>query len=203
VHLSDGRTAELSPDLVVRERLSVGSIISSDEHWHSILAAQARLDARFRLIRLLSTRRKTRREAEDYLTRLGFPPDAVDHAVQAAEHLGYLNDEAYAGAYARTKDRTQKEGPRSIAAGLGRRGVDREIIDETIAPLEPEEVQKPKALVLAQKRWASQQTSNRKSSKATPREEQAKLAAYLLRRGFSPDIVYAVVEKVTGHSPED
>lgn len=201
VTLEDDRSALLSADLVVRERLKAGLALRDEEHWQDLLAAQAALEARQRLINLLSTRRKTRREAEAYLQRLGFPEAAVEQALEAAAHLGYLDDTAYAGAYVRTKDRTQKEGPRSIAAGLGRRGVDRDIIDEAIAPIEPDEIQKPKALELARKRWATHTTA-KPSRQDSPREAKQKLSAFLLRRGFTPDVVYSVVREVTGELQE-
>ncbi len=199
IELADGRQASFSPEIVVRERLRVGDILASEQQWTQLLAGQAEFDARQRLIAHLSARRKTRREAEAYLTRLGYDDHAVEHAVNSAAELGYLDDAAFAGAYARTKDNTRKEGPRSISAGLFRRGVDKELVDEAVAPLESEEVQFPKALALGEKKWAGQQ-SNPKSSSL---EQRKKLTSFLLRRGFTPSVVHEAVKKITGRRVDE
>src|SRR5262245_20923240 len=125
VSFGDGTAISLDADLVVQFRLARGMQLT-DERFQEIKSAEERLQARRRLIRYLSLRRKTEREAIEYLRRLAFSESAVESAIEAARELGYLNDETYAAAYTSSQSRTSGKGPRAIEYELRAKGVSRD-----------------------------------------------------------------------------
>ena len=71
LEFEDGSSMVLDPELAVQFRITKGRDLASEER-ADMEARQARLMARRRLVRHLSLRRKTAREAARYLRQLGF-----------------------------------------------------------------------------------------------------------------------------------
>ncbi len=95
--------------------------------------------ARRRAVNLLSARPLSRRELERRLVEKGETPQHAAAAADYMEHLGYLDDRAYALTLARHYS-DKGCGPRKVREELYRRGVPREYWDEALEGLEsPEE----------------------------------------------------------------
>ncbi|MCX7717236.1 MAG: recombination regulator RecX, partial [Candidatus Sumerlaeaceae bacterium] len=153
------------------------------------------LAARRRLIRHLAARRKTVREAQSYLERLGFAPDAVETAVAAARELGLLDDARFAESLRRTHERVGLRGPRAIRHDLLTRGVDPETADAAVQPSCDPETQRVNARRAAERRAAALRTE-------PPAKARQKLQAFLLRKGYDADIATEVTRQLLGEDPE-
>jgi SOS response regulatory protein OraA/RecX len=194
IRFDDGSILELDAELAVRFRLATGAELSGGDIAR-LEAEQARLAARRRLVRHLAARRKTVREAHAYLERLGFPPDAVTSAVEAALDLGLLDDARFAQSLCRTHERVSHRGPRAIRHELVSRGVAPETADAAVQPSRDPDTQRANARHAAQRRAAALQ------GEPAARARQ-KLHAFLLRKGYDPDIADEVTRQIMGESDE-
>lgn len=196
VEFEDGSTLELDPEIVVKFRLKSG--MDLDENLCTTLRLeQAKLTARRRLVRYLSPRRKTLQEARFYLTRLGFSDEVIDYAVGAACELGLLNDTAYAEAFVRTQKKLAKKGPRAIAHELFAKGVEPSAVHNSVASNYTPDQQRELARQVAQKRLASLVRIE------SVGKLQQRLFAFLLNRGFDPDVCSEVVRELVKEPTEE
>ncbi|AXA35018.1 Regulatory protein RecX [Candidatus Sumerlaea chitinivorans] len=195
VELSTGDTFQLDAELIVRFQLKKGMELNTDFR-QRLEEEQATLLARRRLVRYLSGRRKTKKEAEEYLRRLGFKDRAVAAAIQGATELGLLNDESYAIAYRRTQERISAKGYRAIEHELIARGVAPSVARKAIADATSREYQLQLANQLAEKR-------RRALADLDPMKGRQRLSNFLLRRGFDAEVVSEVVRKFYGDSEND
>ena len=194
VRFDDGSLLELDAELAVRFRLATGVHLTGEERAR-LAAEQARLGARRRLVRHLSARRKTVREAQAYLERLGFPDDAVEAAVAAARELGLLDDARFAESLRRTHERVGRRGPRAIRHELLTRGVDPDTADTAVRPSCDPATQRINARRAAERRAASLRTE-------PPAKARQKLHAFLVRKGYDADIAAEVTRELLGEDTE-
>lgn len=190
MQLSNDEKVEIDPELVVRFHLKKGMELSA-ESLAELQLEQHKLTARRAIVRYLSLRKKSRREAELYLERRGFPPAAVEPAISAASELGLLNDTQYAEAFVRTQVRSSSKGPRAIEQELRMRGVHKEIAAEVIQPQATPETQRERALAAGRKKVASLRDD-------APTDAFRKLYAFLMRKGYDGDICGEVSRELLG-----
>lgn len=147
--------------------------------------------ARRRAANILSARPLSRKELEKRLTEKGETPAHAAAAADYMEHLGYLNDEAYAKMLAEHYA-TKGYGPRKIRDELYRRGVPREFWDDALDGLgEPDDALD--ALVAAKLR----------STSRPDRTDFKKVSDALARRGYGwSDISAALCRYQREHEVE-
>lgn len=139
--------------------------------------------ARRRAANILSARPLSRKELEKRLTEKGETPAHAAAAADYMEHLGYLNDEAYAKMLAEHYA-TKGYGPRKIRDELYRRGVPREFWDDALDGLgEPEDALD--ALVAAKLR----------STSHPGRADFKKVSDALARRGYAWSDISAAIRR--------
>jgi regulatory protein len=93
----------------------------------------AKLPLHERALRLLAVRPRTRRELQTRLIRAGFERDEVEAELVRLEDVGLLDDARFASAFVEHALDRRLEGRRSIAASLTAKGLDRRLIEETLA----------------------------------------------------------------------
>lgn len=139
--------------------------------------------ARRRAVNILSARPLSRKELEKRLIEKGETPAHAAAAADYMEHLGYLNDEAYAKMLAEHYA-AKGYGPRKVRDELYRRGVSREFWDAALEGLgEPDDTLD--TLVAAKLR-------------ATPRPDRAalkKVSDALARRGYGWSDISAAIRR--------
>lgn len=136
-------------------------------------------------LRYLAARDRTRYEVESYLRKKGFSDQVAREALERLGRWGYLDDRRVALNWARTKMQTALWGRARVSAALQRRGVERETIQEILFVLDQEFPDADLALRAA-----------RKYIRSHPRAGAAlgrRLAAYLSRRGFAPEIITRLI----------
>ncbi|MDR2182697.1 MAG: recombination regulator RecX [Clostridiales bacterium] len=143
-------------------------------------------------VRYLSHAPRTRKQMQDRLAAKEFSPEAARAVIQLLTEMGYLNDIALAQNYISAKTRLNNYGRRRIAAALSQKGVAKEDIQAAYdAILQQDDHDEAEAARRAlTKRLARKDITEIVND---PKEMQ-RLASFLMRRGFSYDIVKSVLK---------
>jgi regulatory protein len=145
-----------------------------------------RTSVKDRALRLLSVRSRSRSELRFRLIRAGYDPEEVDGAVAALEAVGLVDDERFAREVAESK-RRRGMGRRAGLAALRQKGVDRELAEQVVGDVNPED-EAERAYLVARARLG-------RLGAAAPEVAHRRTVAYLIRRGYEPIIAGAAVHR--------
>ncbi|MEM6782825.1 MAG: RecX family transcriptional regulator [Bacteroidota bacterium] len=177
----------LTKDVAVTEGLRKGQRLTVAEQ-EALLGRDEVLRARRKALDYLSYKARTSSEVRRKLREKGFPENAIEDAVARMEDLGYLDDAAYAKAYARGRFTGRGYGPQRIRTDLLKRGLDRRHIDAALDEVaEPDDLYEA-AMRHGEKRW------DRLASEPDPRKRRKKTFDFLIRRGYDFDTARRVLE---------
>jgi len=150
---------------------------------------RAKASARSSALRLLSRREYTTSELRQKLLDRDLPEADVDEALRALTTSRILDDRRAGAAHIRTASRIKGRGRLRIQRELEARGLDRALIRELLAELDPADE------LAAIRRFA---TRKRLPATLTPAERR-RVFQQLLRRGFSAD----AIAKALGRQDQD
>ena len=170
VTLCGGEEIKTTLNVVTDLRLYAGRELDGEELKELRAASRSAL-ARNRAMELLSRRPMSEKELIDKLIRKGEDEETAADCARWLRENGFLNDESYAAAVARHYA-AKGYGPGRVRAELSRRGVDRELWDDTLEAM-PENTDKLDRFI---------------SSRLTDPEDRdqiRKVSAALYRRGYS------------------
>lgn len=173
-------------DLLLESGLAKGEVLDQDRI-DDILARDAIDRAVSTAMRALEQRMQTGRELRTRLLRKGFEPETIDSAIARLTDYGYLNDERFAELWIENRLAHRPRGKRMLEQELRQKGIDRQIVDETVAGMEIDD--RAAALELARKRLKSVQGH-------PPDEQKKKLTGILARRGFDFGVIRTTLETV-------
>lgn len=157
---------------VMEHRLKVGSIVTEEELSQLQLAGE-RQTALDKALTHISASMKTERDIRDFLRRKGYLQDVADYVVGKMKGYGYLDDEAYARAYAESAGK--RKGGRLIRMELKRKGVS----DQAIAAALSEGVDEGAAAKAALEKYLRGKKLDEKTLR--------KAYAHLMSKGFDYD----------------
>lgn len=157
---------------VMEHRLKVGSIVTEEELSQLQLAGE-RQTALDKALTHISASMKTERDIRDFLRRKGYLQDVADYVVGKMKGYGYLDDEAYARAYAESTGK--RKGGRLIRMELKRKGVS----DQAIAAALSERVDEGAAAKAALEKYLRGKKPDEKTLR--------KAYAHLMSKGFDYD----------------
>lgn len=125
-------------------------------------------------LRILNYRFNSEAELRRKLARKKFERDEIDAAIARLRSEKWLDDERFAGAFARTRSR-RRIGAKRIKLELRAAGVDDEVAAQAVAENVDPEVEREhmRALIARRAGW-----------------ERNKLAAYLLKQGYDAALVW-------------
>lgn len=119
----------------------------------------------------------------------GIPEDIADRVLERFVAAGLIDDRAFAEMFIRTQRESRGLSKRALVYELERRGVSREIAEESLEDIDDEyEV----ALRFAQKKSSSLRG-------VETRTAERRLAGMLARKGYGASITYRVVREVLGN----
>lgn len=145
-------------------------------------------------IRLLARRARSRDEMAQRLARKEFSQPVIGRVLAWLEERRLLDDEAFARAWIQDQTARKPAGPAYLRAGLRKRGIAKECVDAAIARFREEAGDEGSAAAdLARRRLGSR-------SPADP-VVRRRLGAYLVRRGFSVDLVKRVLRRFQAELP--
>lgn len=165
-------------------RLRRGQFLS-DEDIERLKAADAYARARDAALRYLAVRPRSEAEVRQYLARKGFDETTVNQVIGRLLEWGYLDDEAFARAWVRERERFRPRGPKALRQELRRKGIDEGIIERVLADLDPEASARA-ALAPRLHQWQHLDW----------RAFRKKAGDFLARRGFSYDLINDLVRSV-------
>jgi regulatory protein len=139
-----------------------------------------------RALGLLAVRQRSRRELEGRLRQAGYPPEEIDEVVLRLESVGLLDDQAFALALAEHRLGARHEGRRAVEQALASKGVDRALATAVLDELAGDE--QVRADDLAISRAA-------RLGGLDPAKAFQRLAAFLARRGYPPDVARSAARK--------
>ncbi len=114
---------------VMQYRLKVGTEVTAGQL--SEMQLESEKDTAFdKALFHISTSMKTEREIRDFLKKKGYLADVQDYVVEKMRQYRFLDDAAYARAYAESM--AKKKGARLIAMELKRKGISDEIAEEAV-----------------------------------------------------------------------
>jgi regulatory protein len=135
-------------------------------------------------LRLLTTRARTRAELRQRLAQRGFEAAAVAETLERLERVGLVDDAALAAAVAEGRAERGLDAP-AIAAELRDRGVDPALAERAAQTAVPAEDRADRCREVAEARLAQ-------LADLPAPTQLRRLAAYLARRGYPPDLAESV-----------
>ncbi|WP_058304005.1 RecX family transcriptional regulator [Gorillibacterium timonense] len=184
----DGEYAlSVHEDLLIQYRLLKGESVDKIR-LEEILQADEKHRAYLDAIRFISVRSRSIDEVRKKLKTRGYEPPMIQQVLDQLGEQGYLNDLDFAELWTKERITLQKKGRKWVEQELRQKGVNKQIISDAIGRIDPEE-EKQQALTVATKRW--------KLLSGEPADKKRKLFAFLARRGYSPQLVSAVVKEVS------
>jgi regulatory protein len=180
IHI-DGKFAfGLSNEIVLKYDLHTGDEID-DDLIQNVLLAQERQKIRDRAFRILRYRRRTVQELRNRLLKLGFEDNLVNDVLDEFIQDNTLDDTSFAEAFAADYTKLKPKGNIFIKRELAKRGIS----EETIANLiqKRDERRLVKEFIQKKSTWFDIKDS----------KDKRKMVQHLLRRGFTPGVVYEVL----------
>ena len=175
-------------DVVTDARLYAGMELD-EEAFEELKRSSSKALDRQKALEMLSRRPYSRRELKDKLLRSGKDEQRAEDCVAWLAERGFLDDGEYAGAVARHYT-AKGYGTGRVKSELRRRGIGRELMDETLSEL-PENTEKLDAFIA------------RRLDDPSDRDSVRKLSAALFRRGYSWEEIRAALRRFNSEIEED
>lgn len=180
-------------DIMIRHRLLKGELVEA-ESIGVIVMDDERHQAYLEAIRYVGRRPRSEQEVRLHLKEKEYEPERIREVVERLSSEGYLDDEAFAKLWTENRILSQKKGRRWVEMELSQKGVDDGDIASALGSIDPEE-EYAAARESALKKW--------RTAGGDPAERKRKLMTYLLRRGYSHDLVKRVVREASAQNDEE
>ena len=187
VTLCGGEEIKTTLNVVTDLRLYAGRELDGEELKELRAASRSAL-ARNRAMELLSRRPMSEKELIDKLIRKGEDEETAADCARWLRENGFLNDESYAAAVARHYA-AKGYGPGRVRAELSRRGVDRELWDDTLEAI-PENTDKLDRFIAA------------RLTDPEDRDQVRKVSAALYRRCYSWEEIRSALRRFNAETEE-
>ncbi|KAA1420638.1 regulatory protein RecX [Mumia zhuanghuii] len=146
--------------------------------------------ARKILLDRLAEQPRSRAELAAQLARRNVPDEIAEQMLDRFEAVGLVDDEEFAQLWVRSRQQTRGLAGRALALELRRKGIDDEIVRDTIDTIDPESEEAAARAVVRKKLRAMRNV-----------DEQVKirrLVGALGRKGYGPGLAYRIVREEVG-----
>jgi regulatory protein len=184
----------ISAETLVRFGLRTGDEIDESK-LKALQAAEEVHSAKQAALRLLARRPRSEKEIRDKLREKEFGDEEIRQAIASLRRSGIVDDEAFARTFIRDQLTVRPKGPVALKQKLLLLGIKKEIIEAALEEAFRESPQDVVALEAAQKFL-------RRVSHNDLRSTRQRLSAFLVRRGFSWDVIAGVMNKVLGRTDD-
>lgn len=147
-------------------------------------------DAKEKVLRLLNRRMYAEKEIREKLHTKGYEEETIEVVVQDLKEISIINDYAFTKAFVSDRLRLKPEGSFKISYELKRKGIKKSIIEKVFIEQHVVEDDSKRALQIAKKRLKVLQSVKEKKVK------KRRLYNFLLRRGFSYEIINDILKKL-------
>lgn len=190
----DGEYAfSVHEDIMIKHRLIKGESVEPDEI-AVIVRDDERHQAYLEAIRYIGRRPRALKEVKLHLKEKGYEPDRIVETVERLVAERYLDDETFAKLWTEHRIVSQRKGRRWVEMELSQKGVDDGDIASALGGIDPEE------------EYAGARETGRKKWRITGGElpdRKRKVMAFLLRRGYSNELVSRVVRELAAGGDEE
>jgi regulatory protein len=186
IFLDDEFTFGLDQDIVLQFGLKKGDQLT-EQQIEKILLNEERKKAKDRALNFLSYRDRSEKEIQTKLKDVGYDEQIIDWVLKELKRLKFLDDKRFAQSYAQTQMITRPMGEYFLKRELKQKGIDSELIEQTVEKIYEEKDQFSVAIELAQQRKKRYQNIDDMKMKK-------RVSDFLLRRGFGWDVVSEVLE---------
>lgn len=136
-------------------------------------------------LKMLTLRRRSRYELEQYLERKGFPSKVTRFVLDNLDEYGYINDQEFTRWW--IEKRLGKRGYRALKQELRLKGIPTDLIDREINALGfAMEYQAATKLV---------EKEHRRGSRVQHNNNQSRLLGILSRRGFTSEVIHKIQQQ--------
>ena len=150
--------------------------------------AVPRCSALEKAMRILSVSAKTGHELKEKLLQSGYGPTEAGSAVDECIRRGYINDTLLAADFTAIS-MSRGSGCRKIRQKLLRRGLDRELVEQTLE--ESKEAEPDSARQALEFKWRSL------SRETDPYKKRAKAFRFLAGRGYPAGLIAQLIEEIS------
>lgn len=192
----DGRFA-LGVDVRVAQELGLRQGLELNQRQlEKVTLAEEKNRAKSFALDFIGYRARSVWEVAQRLKKRGYPGEVVDQVVEELRQNGLLNDVQFAIQWARGRMDTKPLGEHLLRQELRLKGISREIVEKTVAETFGQISQRDLAAELLRAR--------RKRYLGLDRgKARRRMADFLLRRGFSREVVWEVVGQEMGEANWD
>lgn len=145
------------------------------------------ISARDYALKVIGFKDRTEKEIREKLTQKGYDENIIEDETEFLKSYGFINDSRYAERFTHDAINIKKWGRTRIKTELLRKGINREIIENTIEDIFSE-LDDDRLFTEMQKRFKSSDFSNIK--------ERTRIFNFYLRRGFSPDEIKGAMNRM-------
>lgn len=177
----------LDQEVVLQFGLKKGDILT-DQQIDQLLLNEEKKRAKDRALNFLSYRDRSEKEIRTKLRDVGYDENIIEWVIGELKRLKFLDDERFAQSFAQTQMITRPVGEYFLKRELKQKGVAEELIEQTIEKTYGEKDQFSVALELAQQR-------KKRYIGIDEVKAKKRVSDFLLRRGFSWDVVAEVMER--------
>lgn len=139
-------------------------------------------------LKVIEYRDRTEKELREKLKEKGFGEHLIDDELEFLKSYGFINDARYAERFTADAINLKKWGKSRIKSELIRKGVDRELIYNTIEDA---------FLELDDDRLFSEMQKRYKNSDFSNIKERTRIFNFFLRRGFSPEEIKGAINRMS------
>ncbi|MGL4609548.1 MAG: regulatory protein RecX [Trueperaceae bacterium] len=140
---------------------------------------------------LLSRHAYSKAQIKEKLVKKQVASEIVEKVLVKLEDYRFINDASYAEQY--VESRQKRKGRIALKRELQQKGLEEKLVEQTLSRLD-DETQQETALELLKKQL-------HRFQKDEPRKRYGKMYTFLARRGFTSDVIRAVLEGL--EPPED
>ncbi|MCF6093149.1 RecX family transcriptional regulator [Microaerobacter geothermalis] len=174
-------------DIVIKYRLIKGKSIS-DQDLKTMMVDDERHQVYLAALKYLGYRPRTEKEVMMYLIRKGYDEKNCRAVMARLIGEGYINDEKYAEQWIKER-MMKKKGSLLLKKELLNKGIQSEIVEQAVSCINKDK-EYEQALSLAEKKITYF------SNQLTSMQKKKKLGDFLLRRGFSYEMVQSVIDRL-------
>jgi regulatory protein len=167
--------------------LRVGQSVTI-EQLKALARAEEMRRVRESALKLLGYRGRSRTELQQRLAKKGYDAELIQETLEALARSELIDDAEFSRSWVRARTGSRPMGPNRIAAELRQKGVDRELIQEALEPLD-EDTELDLALKVGRQKVEQLRGEDTRTARR-------KLASALMRRGFNWDVSSRVLNIV-------
>ena len=169
-------------EVAIKYRLKAGMEIDKSE-LDNIQLETEKLQATDKALTHISASPKTEKQLRDFLAKKGYVNAVIDYVMERLHYYGYVNDADYCKVYSQSVSNKSK---RAIQMELLKRGVDKNIIEETLS----EYADDGEEIFTLLKKYLR--------GKEITKENVYKGCRYLISKGYEYDAVKCACERIYG-----